>query len=189
MDLKFDNIAISGGIAVGKNTLINNLKPYLKPYKWRFSSSGRLVREYTKDNILPLASRAPDDFHKQIENHVREIFEKEKHWVIEGWLAGFVARDLKNTLRVLLVCSENSVRIDRVVNRDKITIEQAIKFTKMREEENLKTWKRIYGDYDFFNPKYYHLIIDTYASGPLQTAGKLLDRLGFAHDKIIISKR
>ena len=39
----------------------------------------------------------------------------------------------------------------------------------------------IYGDYNFFDPKYFHLIIDTYSSGPLETVGKVLDKLGYKH--------
>jgi cytidylate kinase len=189
MKLKFDNLAISGGVAVGKNTLINNLQSYLGPYGWKFSSSGQIIRDYTKENVLPLATLAPSKVHRKIEDRVREVFEKEKNWAIEGWLAGFVARDLTNTLRVLLICSENSVRVDRVANRDKVTVEEAKKFIRLREEENFKKWKEIYGDYDFFNPKYFHLVVDTFSSGPLETVGKVLDKLGYDNGKITINKK
>jgi len=55
---------------------------------------------------------------------------------------------------------------------------------KEREEDNIKTWKKLYGDYEFFDPKYYHLVIDTFSSGPLETVGKVLDRLGFKNKKL-----
>ena len=40
--------------------------------------------------------------------------------------------------------------------------------------------------YDFFDPKYYHLVIDTYSSGPNETVGIVLDKLGFTNGKKIM---
>lgn len=184
MKLKYNNITISGGIAVGTTTLFNNLKPYLRPYGWRFKSTGEFIRQYTQEKINPVATLVSDDFDRKIETKVAKTLEKEKKWVIEGWLSGFVARNIKTTLRILLICSEESLRIDRVVNRDKITIREAKKMIKTRENGNLKKWRRIYGNYNFFDPKYYHLVIDTYSSGPLETVGKVLDRLGYKNNNI-----
>ncbi len=188
MKLKYENITISGGVATGKNTLANNLKPYLQPYGWKFASGGQLLRDFTKEYVQPLASLADKKFHNELDERTRRLLTKEGHYVIEAWLAGFVARDLKNTLRILLICSNDALRVDRVANRDKISIEQAKKFIKEREEENFKTWRKIYGNYNFFNPKYFHLIIDTYSSGPLETLGQVLDALGYDHTKITIRK-
>lgn len=179
MKLKYDNITISGGVAVGKNTLMNNLMPYLKPLGWKFTSGGQLLRDATKEYVQPLASLADKKFHNTLDNRTKKLLTKEGHYVIEAWLSGFMAYDLKNTLKVLLICSNCSLKIDRVVNRDKITVEQAINFVREREEENFKTWQKIYGKYNFFNPKYYDLVIDTYSSGPLETVGKVLDKLGY----------
>ncbi len=189
MDFLFDNISISGGVAVGTTTLMDNLRPYLEPYGWQFSSTGNFVREYTKENILPLATLVSEDFDRQIEKKVYDKLSGEKRWVIEGWLAGFVARDLKQTLRVFLYCSEDSVRVDRLANRDRLTVGEAIQFVKLREEKNIKKWKKIYGNYNFFDKKYYHLVIDTYSSGQHETVGKVLDALGYEGDKIHISKK
>jgi len=179
MNLKYDNITISGGVAVGKNTLMNNLKPYLAPLGWKFTSGGQLLRDFTKENIQPLASLADKKFHHDLDNRTKKLLTEKGHYVIEAWLSGFMARDLKNTLKVLLICSNRSLKVDRVVNRDKIIVEQAIQFIKQREEGNFKTWQKIYGKYDFFDPKYYDLVIDTYSSGPLETVGKVLDKLGY----------
>lgn len=189
MTLKFDNLTISGGIAVGKNTLMDNLRPYLEPYGWKFRSSGQIIRDYAKEYVLPLGSLAPDVLHHKIDDKVRDLLEKDKHWVIEAWLSGYLAKDFDNTLRVLLICSENSLRVDRVANRDKVTIQQAIEYIKKREEDNEKTWNRIYKFNDYWNPKHYHLIIDTYSSGQMETAGKVLDALDYDNGKIVINKK
>ncbi len=189
MKLRYDNITISGGVAVGKNTLRDNILNYLEPYGWKFKSAGQIVRDFTKEKKMPLASLVTDDFNRKIESEVRHILENQKNWLIEAWLGGFIARDLKNTLRILLVCSHNELRVDRVANREKVTIIEAKHLIKHREEENFEKYKKLYGDYNFWDPKYYNLIIDTYSSGQLETVGKVLDAIGYDQDKIEISKR
>ena len=189
MNLKFENITISGGVAVGTSTLLNNLKLYLKPQNWNFFSGGEFMRNYAiKNGFFPKNSKEhhkatvySDDFDNQVDYGMLERLTKEKHIILESWLSGFMARELKNVLRILLVCSDEALRIDRVANRDMVTVEEAKVFIKEREEENFKKWKRLYGDYNFFNPKYYQLVIDTYNAGPMETLGKVLDKLGFKH--------
>jgi cytidylate kinase len=180
--LKYENITISGGVAVGKNTLHSNLKPYLEPMGWHFTSGGQLLRDFAKEYVQPLASLVSDDFHHKLDERTLNLL-NEGHYVIEAWLAGFMAREMKNTLRILLTCHNDALRIDRVANRDNISIDKAKEYIKEREETNVKEWKRIYGDYDFFNPDYYHLVIDTYSSGPNETVGKVLDLLGYQNGK------
>ena len=176
--MKYKNITISGGVAVGKNTLQENLKSYLQPQGFKFTSGGQLLRDFSREYVQPLASLAPDEFHHKLDDRTKKLLGEGKY-VIEAWLAGFMARERDDTLRILLICSHDSVRIDRVVNRDKVTIEKAKTYIKVREETNFREWKRIYGDHDFFDPKYYHLVIDTYSSGPNETVGKVLDKLGY----------
>lgn len=177
MEHKFDNIAISGGIGVGTTTLMANLKPYLAPQGFQFRSTGDFFRQHTKENIMPVSTLVSDEFDQNIEKEVYEILKNEKLWVIEGWLSGFVSRDLKNTLKVLLICSSQSIRIDRIVNRDKISIKDAKKFIKEREKKNFEKWKRIYGNFNFFDKKYYDLVIDTFSTGPKETVDKVIDKL------------
>ena len=80
---------------------------------------------------------------------------------------------------MLLICSHEDIRVDRVVNRENITIEEAKNWMFQRENENVTKWKKLYGDYDFWSSKYYQLVIDTYSSGPMETLGIVLDKLGF----------
>lgn len=189
MTLKYDNITISGGSGVGTSTLAKNLKPYLETQGWTFFSGGEFMRQYaiehglfSKDNKgHHNAEVYSDDFDKEIDFGMQKTLKEKKHQVMEAWLAGFFAKDIPTTLRVLLTCSNEAIRIDRIVNRDKVTIDEAKKLIKEREETNIKKWKRLYGDYDFFDPQYYHLIVDTYSSGPMETTGMVLDALGFAH--------
>ncbi len=178
MNLKYKNITISGGVAVGKNTLHNNLKPYLGPLGWTFTSGGQLLRDFAKEYVQPVASLAPDEFHHKLDDRTKQLLEK-GHIAIEAWLGGFMARDRQDTLRILLMCNNDALRVDRVANRDKVSIDDAKHYIKEREEGNFKEWRRIYGEYDFFNPEYYHLVIDTYSSGQNETVGIVLDKLGY----------
>ena len=178
MKLHFENITISGGIAVGKNTLLDNLKPVLEPLHWKFTSGGKILRDFTKEYIQPVASLADDDFHRKLDDRTLKLLQ-EGHYVIEAWLAGFMARNMENTLRILLTCSNDALRIDRFANRDNVTIDEAKHYIKEREENNMTEWKRMYGDYDFFSPEYYHLVIDTYSFGPHETAEMVLEKLGY----------
>lgn len=179
MLLKYRNITISGGVSSGKNTLLDNLKPYLTPLGWKFAHGGQLLRDFAKEYVQPVATLVDKDFHNYIDNRTKDLLTKEGNYVIEAWLSGFMSRDLKDTLRVLLICSDDALRIDRVANRDKVSIDEAKKFIKEREDINFKEWKRIYGDYNFWDPKYYNLVIDTYSSGPMETVGKVLDKLKY----------
>lgn len=172
---KYKNITISGGVAVGKNTLQNELKKNLDG-NWHFTSGGKLLRDFAKEYVQPLASLAPDEFHHKLDDRTKNLLEK-GGYVIEAWLAGFMARDRKDTLRILLTCENDALRIDRVANRDKLTIDQAKKYIQERELSNFKEWRRIYGDYAFFSPEYYHLVIDTYSSSPQETVEKVIDKL------------
>lgn len=187
MNLKYDNITISGGVAVGTSTLAQNLKPYLKPPDWKYFSGGEFMRDYAiKKGLIPKNAKVhhkadvySDEFDKKVDFGMRERLQKEKRIILESWLSGFMAKDISNCLRVLLICSNEAIRVDRVVNRDNISIDEAKKFIKEREEVNFRKWERLYGKYNFFNPKFYNLVIDTYSSGPLETVGKVLDKLGY----------
>jgi cytidylate kinase len=111
----------------------------------------------------------------------KKMLSSEKNLIYEAWLSGFIAKDLKGVLKVLLICSHEDIRIDRVVNRENISIEEAKQQIKQREEENFIKWKKLYGNYNFWHPKYFNLIVDTYSAGPMETLGKVLDKLGYKH--------
>ncbi len=179
MEFTYDNITISGGIAVGKNTLRDNLLEILTPLGWKFKSAGQIVRDISHEKKMPLASLVSDEFNRDLENEIKSILEKEKHWIVEAWLGGFTARHLEKTLRVLLICSHKELRIDRVANREKVSIEEAKKLINDREKGNFEKYKHLYGDYNFWDPKYYHIVLDTYSMGQRETTEKVLETLGY----------
>jgi len=176
----FRVVTVSGKVAVGTSTLSKNLTQALG---WRYINVGEIQREYDRqhqiaENKQGAASR-PDDHEKEIDEMTKKMLKTEENIIYEAWLAGFMAQGISQVFKVLLICSHDEVRVDRVVNRENITVDQAKEWIKQREEENFKKWQKLYGPYNFWDPKYYDLVIDTYSSGPMETVGKVLDKLRF----------
>lgn len=181
---KYNAITISGKIAVGTTTLAKNIQSTLG---WKYVNTGAIQREYDRkkgnnENAQGALSRT-DEHEREMDAMTVEMLKKEKNIIYEAWLAGFMAKDIKGVLKVLVICSEYAVRVDRVVNREKITVDDAKLWMKQREEENIPTWQRLYGDFDFWDPKYYDIVIDTYKTGPMESLGVVLDKLGYVNGK------
>jgi predicted cytidylate kinase len=179
---KYRLITISGKIAVGTTTLTKNLVDALN---WKHINIGAIQRMHDrklnfKENEMGALSRT-DEHEKKIDMITQQLLKNEKKIIYEGWLTGFFARSYKDILKVLLVCQHDDIRIDRVANRDNVTVEQAKDWIKHRESENVNKWKRLYGNYDFWDPKYFDLVIDTYKTGPQETLGKVLDKISYEH--------
>jgi cytidylate kinase len=180
MDLKFNNVTISGKIAVGTTTLAKNLQ---KELGWKYYNTGAMQREYDREhgrneNALGALGRS-DEHERGMEEMTKKVLTEHRSIIYEAWLSGFVAQGINGVLKVLVICSEYAVRVDRVVNREKITVDEAKAWMKQREEENIPTWQRLYGEHDFWDPKYYDLVIDTYRIGPMESLGAVLDKLGY----------
>ncbi len=178
--LNFRNITVSGKIASGTSTLAKNL---VEALDWEYVNVGAIQREFDRQHgiheNMQGASARSDEHERSMEQMTKDKLLKESGLVYEAWLGGFVAREVPGVLKVLLYCSEDAVRIDRVVNRDRISVEDAKLWIRKRETENIDKWKKLYGDHDFWDPKYYDIAIDTFSSGPLETLGKVLDKLGY----------
>lgn len=180
MTLKFDKVTISGKAGVGTSTLSRHLAETLK---WEYINVGTIQRTYDVSLGLLQYDHGTiihsDEHERSIEKMTKEVLTHKKKIIYEAWLAGFVAKHITHTLRVLLVCSNFGVRADRIANRDNLTIKQARHFIQIRERQNIRKWKIVYGDHDFWDPKMFHIIIDTAKSGPMETLGIVLDKLGY----------
>lgn len=176
----YQNVTITGKVGVGKTTLTENLKSILIPLGWTFYSVSQLQRDWIKANNIPLEQTIlrPDDHEREMEAEVKRKLTEETHVVIDGWLAGFMAQGVEGVLKVLMICSDDAVRIDRVANRDGVTIEEAKKLIKEREKQNAEKWQAIYGPHDFWDPKLYDLVIDTYSVSKQEAPRIVLERLG-----------
>lgn len=200
---KYRNITISGLPGCGSTTLLKLLKEELGPEGWQGFSGGEFMREYAKEKGLFQEQAGmhhdsrhyEDDFDRQVDMGMREKLETQHNWVIESWLSGFLAQGVDGVLKVLMVCSDDAVRIDRVVNRDQVSVEEAKTNMRDRYNANLAKWSRMYKDnwndwvvkagkvsaddpIDFWRPDLYDLVIDTYSTNKQETLNKVLNAIG-----------
>ena len=192
--LKYSSVAISGQPGAGRSTLLANLKPFLVQLGWEFFSGGEWSRQFS----IEAGNKDPDelthhlatDYGEEVDHQIdaamrTKLSDPQTHVAVESWIAGWNMRGLPHVLKVLLLC-DTALRIDRIVNRDNITVEETKQHLKERESANFGKWKQMYQTDDFWDPKYYDLVIDTYSHGPKETLDVVLQTLGyFEHSKLI----
>jgi len=200
---RYRNITVSGLPGCGSTTLLNLLKEHLGPQGWTGFSGGEFMRDYAitqgfaaAGNLHHDASAYPADFDRQVDLGMRQRLETGEHQILESWLSGFMAQGMSGTLRVLMTCSDKAVQVDRIVNRDGVTAHEAIDNMNTRYQRNLSKWSQMYHDQwiewvvkagilsvdepiDFWNPKLYHLVIDTFRLNKNQSLQTVLDVITF----------
>ncbi|OGJ37557.1 MAG: hypothetical protein A2383_00870 [Candidatus Pacebacteria bacterium RIFOXYB1_FULL_39_46] len=197
----YKNITISGLPGAGSTTLLHKLREALDK-NWQAFSGGEFMRAWAaehnyfdnNDKFHHSSIVYGEEFDKEVDMGMRHKLETEKNWILESWLSGFVAQQVPGVLKVLLDCSNDSVRIDRIVNRDTATVEEAKKHISARYQENLTKWSRLYTKewqkwvvepgtlsanepIDFWRPELYDVVIDTYSTNQDETLKQVLDAL------------
>lgn len=198
--LEYHNITISGLPGAGSTTLLNHLKEALQFDGWKGFSGGEFMRAYAEEKGLFRpnarehhdASHYEDDFDRQVDMGMRNKLESEEKWILESWLSGFLAQGIPKVLKVLMICSNKAVRIDRIVNRDGVSPEEALENMRQRYDANLKKWRRLYfqewqdwvvspntlsptDQIDFWRPELYDIVVDTYSLNQVEATKVILD--------------
>lgn len=195
----YTNISISGLPGAGATTLGKSLSHELQ---WQYFGGGDFMRAYAIkqglfDPVKGLhhdASVYDDEFDRQVDFGMRQKVGESHNNVLESWLSGFMVQEKPGVLKVLITCSDDSVRIDRIVNRDEVSVEHAKQHIFERERKNLLKWQRLYANewhewvvkpgvipahepINFWDERLYDLIIDTYSSSKEQALKNVLTRL------------
>lgn len=200
----YRNITISGLPGCGSTTLLNLLKNHemLEFAGWNGFSGGEFMRAYAIEKGLfneagdlhHSATDYEDDFDRQVDMGIREKVSNESGWIIESWLSGFLAQGVEGTLKILMKCSDDAVRIDRIVNRDGVTPKDAKQNMQKRLQTNLAKWRRMYAPewhewvveagkakesdpIDFWHEGLYDIVIDTYSTNQQETLQIVLDAI------------
>lgn len=198
----YRNVTVSGLPGSGSTTLLAMLKDTLSLDGWRGFSGGEFMRAYAAEKGLFDANKKQhhdathyeDEFDRKVDMGMREKLQSEEHWILESWLSGFMAQQVPGVLKVLMICSNDAIRIDRIVNRDEISVEDAKKHLHERYQNNLTKWSRMYGELwqeyvvkpgtriatdpiDFWHPDLYDVVIDTFSSNKEQTLRVVLEAL------------
>lgn len=199
---KYHNVTISGLPGAGSTTLLNHLKNTLAVAGWKGFSGGEFMRSYAEEKGLfkkgskfhHSAIDYEDEFDRKIDYGIREKLSEEKNWIIESWLSGFLAQGLPGVLKVLMICSDKAIKVDRLVNRDQMTTEEAIAHIDKRYEENFGKWRRMYAQewqdwvvkrnlvkatdpIDFWRQDLYDVVIDTYSLNQQEATEIVLNAL------------
>jgi len=200
----YRNITISGLPGSGSTTLLNQLRehPDLKFHGWSGFSGGEFMRNYAiekgllseKGSLHHSAGIYSDDFDREVDMGMREKLRVEKHWIIESWLSGFLAQQIDGVFKILLKCSNTAVKVDRIVNRDTVTAEDALANMNKRYKENINKWRRMYASewkewvvdtgvmqesdaIDFWHPSLYDIVIDTYSTNQQETVAQVINAI------------
>lgn len=146
---KYKNITISGLPGAGSTTLGKHLAQHLE---FGFHSGGDFMRQYAiekgyfdpKQTVHHVATAYPDDFDRQVDYQMRDNLFHKQGFVYESWLSGFLAQGAPDVLKILVYCSDDAVRVDRIANRDDISIAEAKEHIFTREDKNLAKWIKMY---------------------------------------------
>ena len=123
-------ITVSGRIASGSTTLAKHIARELG---WRHIEGGEIFWEavrsklglHTKDTNL-----RPDEEDLLFEKKQTEILKNEEFVVLESKMAGFCAQGIEDVFKIAVVCEDEGkdqpkIRIDRLVNREELSIDEA----------------------------------------------------------------
>ncbi len=115
----------------------------------------------------------PDHFDLEYEERIKKMLKEESHHIIQSHLAGFDAQGIAGIFKILVICEDNDgndkteIRIDRLVNRDGKSVDEAKIEAVEREQEHLKKFRRLYvgndQDWVYWKKEYYDLVVNTFS--------------------------
>lgn len=181
------NITVSGRIGSGTTTLAVGLS---KALGWNLLEGGVIFekshKELKKDENDVEAR--PDKYDLEYEEKIKKMLREGNHQVIQSHLAGFDAQGIPGVFKILIVCEDDEgvdqkeIRIDRLVNRKGVSIEEAKQEVNLREKRNLEKWRRLYAKDDsnwvYWDKKYYDLVVNTYSHNIEESLNLALKALG-----------
>lgn len=174
--MKYKNIAVTGKIiASGSTTLAWELA---KKLDWRFHTAGEIFRQYCQEKGWPIEryQDVPEEVDKEVDEKAKEMMEKEEKIVYEGWLAGWLTREMPHVFRVLYV-APLEVRIKRFAQREKVSLKEAREKVIFRDKTTIEKHQRLYQIKDQFDKNYFHLIVETDKMTPEEEVELVLSKL------------
>ena len=147
-----NSIVISGWPAVGKTTMASEIA---KEFKFKLYNGGDILKMLARDKGYSvsrndwwdteeakrfMADRKTDpNFDKQVDNKLVEIVKTEKAVITSYTLPWLVEGPVKFWLK-----GSQLNRAKRMANRDNLSLKEAQKVVKMRDEENKAIYRRLY---------------------------------------------
>lgn len=180
------NITVSGRIGSGATTLATQLAEALG---WDVLDGGKLFRKINDELGMSItdSNKRPDHFDLEYEERIIKMLKEEEHRIVQSHLAGFDAQGIDGVFKILVVCEDEKgndkvdIRIDRLINRDEVSVEQAKNEVKEREQQHLIKFRRLYANNDenwvYWDKKYYDLVINSFNHNKIETLNQTLESL------------
>jgi len=164
------NVCLSGLTGSGKSTLARKLA---ERYGLKRVSGGDILKELIggKDSLYDpgwwerdLASEAMErrlanpELDREVDRRLMELA-KEGGYVLDSWTMAYLLGP-GDCIKIFLK-ADIEIRALRVARRDRISIEEAIRRIKLKEEETYKIYKRLYGFELGKDLTPFHLVLDT----------------------------
>ena len=182
-------ITVSGRIASGSTTLAKNLAHALN---WKHLEGGEIFWEAVRSKLglgEKDTNKRPDTEDELFDAQLKKTLQEDKHIVLETKLAGFNAQKVPGIFKVLVLCmdkegnDQTQIRIDRLVNREHLSIDEAKTEVLEREKNDIEKWRRLYAPDDpnwtYWDTKYYDLMVNTFAHDPGESVSKVLSAIGY----------
>ncbi len=186
-------ITVSGRIGAGSTSLAKHLSQLLG---WKHIEGGEIFWEAVRKrmHLAPKDTQLrPDEEDILFEEKQKEILKNENHIILESKLAGFCAKDMPDVFRVAVVCEnvngvdQPEIRIDRLVNREQIPVDDAKAEVLERELNDLGKWRRLYANNDanwtYLDKMYYNLVVNTFSHNQEESLGLVVDAIGYKKEE------
>jgi len=180
-------ITVSGRLGAGSTTLAKHLS---KKLSWKHIEGGEIFWEAVRKR-MHLKSKdtnlRPDEEDVLFDKHLKKTLKEDKKIILETKLAGFNAQGIEGVFKILMICENEKgedqmqIRIDRLLNREELSIEDAKAEAIEREKNDLEKWQKLYANGDknwvYYDKKYYDLVINTYNHNQEETLREALKGL------------
>jgi len=181
------NITVSGRIGSGSTTLAKALS---KKLGWKHIEGGDVFWEQVRSR-LNLDSKdtnlRPDSEDQNFDGQLKKMLAADKNLILETKLAAFNAQGITGVFKILVICEDEDgndkidIRIDRLLNREDTTVEQAKEEVVERENNDLEKWRKLYANGDsewhYWDRKYYDLVVNTYSHNQEESISFVLNSL------------
>jgi cytidylate kinase len=165
-------ITVSGRIGAGSTSLAKSLA---KLFNWKHLEGGEIFWEAVRKRMgldPKDTNLRPDEEDRLFDEQLKKILREDRDIVLETKLAGFNAQGMGEVFKILVICEDKmgidqtAIRIDRLVNREHVSVDDAKQEVVEREKNDLEKWRNIYAAHDtewvYYDPKYYDLVINTF---------------------------
>jgi cytidylate kinase len=182
-------IAVSGKIGAGSTTLAKGLA---KALGWKHLEGGEIFWEAVRKRMgldPKDTDQRPDVEDELFDAQLKKILHSDKHIVLETKLAGINAQGVDGVFKIAVLCEDRegndqtAIRIDRLVNREGIPVDEAKEEVLSREINDLAKWRRLYANDDpewvYWKKEYYDLVINTFDHNQEESVRLALEAIGY----------